>query len=193
MEFRDEFFIYPSSWNKSSDCCNWGGVTCDDKHGQLISLDLSYSFYNNSLKSNSSLFRLQNLRQLNLRGCKLRGEIPSSIGNLSHLTFHDLSDNNLIGKVPASIGNLKELRVMSLHKNSLSGHIPISLANLTMLSHLRLNSNNFTSTLPSDMNGFHEYFGVSENSLVGLYLNLCSHYLHNYNLLIWKLTNSQDL
>ncbi|XP_023644310.1 receptor-like protein 12 [Capsella rubella] len=195
LEFRDEFPIFdskPSPWNKSTDCCFWEGVKCDDKSGQVISLDLNTTLLNNSLKTNSSLFRLESLSSLDLSGCNLQGEIPSSLGNLSRLIHLELSSNRLIGKipsslgnlsrlsdlklgfnqlvgeVPASIGNLNELRVISLERNSLSGSIPNSFTNLTRLSEFSIYYNNFTS-LPSDMSGFHNLvtFSVSANSLVG--------------------------
>ncbi|KAF2612101.1 hypothetical protein F2Q70_00010386 [Brassica cretica] len=152
LDFIDEFPFdesttntWVTSWNKSSDCCHWKGVTCDGKYGQVISLELNESFLNSSLKSSSSLFRLQYLRHLNLSSCNLQGEISSSLGNLSRLTSVDLSYNKLVGA------------------------IPVSLAKLTKLSYISLNSNNFTSTLPSDMSGFHnlEHFDVSKNSFVG--------------------------
>ncbi|CAN6820887.1 unnamed protein product [Brassica oleracea] len=152
LDFIDEFPFdesttntWVTSWNKSSDCCHWKGVTCDGKYGQVISLELNETFLNSTLKSSSSLFRLQYLRHLNLSSCNLQGEISSSLGNLSRLTSVDLSYNKLVGA------------------------IPVSLAKLTKLSYISLNSNNFTSTLPSDMSGFHnlEHFDVSKNSFVG--------------------------
>ncbi|CDY28846.1 BnaC06g26340D [Brassica napus] len=197
LEFRDEFPPTDdsnlSSWNKSSDCCLWNGVTCNDKSGQVISVDLHDTSLNSSLKTNSSLFRLHYLRHLNLAGCDLRGEIPGlignlnrlrylsleynyligvipiSIGNLSRLTNLELFANDLEGEIPTSIGNLNELRVMSLDHNSLGGNIPIWFTNLTKLSQFSLRSNNFTSTLPLDMSGFHnlELFDVAYNSFLG--------------------------
>ncbi|CAH8385046.1 unnamed protein product [Eruca vesicaria subsp. sativa] len=197
LEFRDEF---PTGdpydlrpWNKSSDCCHWEGVTCDDRYGQVISLDLSEMSLNSSLKTNSSLFRLQYLRHLNFFRCDLQGNIPSSLGNLSRLTLVDLSYNNLVGEIPASIGylnhltelslsfnhlvgevpvsmgNLNGLRVIDLGGNSLGGHFPILFANLTKLTDLDISFNKFTSILPSDMSGFHnlELFDVYDNSFVG--------------------------
>ncbi|KAJ4869062.1 Receptor-like protein 12 [Raphanus sativus] len=183
LEFRDEFPPIDesnlSSWNKSSDCCLWNGVTCNEKSGQVISLDLHDTSLNSSLKTNSSLFRLHYLRHLNLGGCDLQGEIPEligtlnhlrylsleynyligviplSIGNLSRLTYLDLLANYLEGEIPTSVGHLNELRVMSLAHNSLRGNIPIWFTNLTKLSQFSLRSNNFTSTLPLDMSGFH--------------------------------------
>lgn len=83
LDFIGEFSINESNaspWNNSSDCCHWKGVTCDDKYGQVIS-----TFLNGSLKTSSSLFRLQYLLHLNLSENNLQGEIPSSVGNLSRL------------------------------------------------------------------------------------------------------------
>lgn len=122
LEFKDEFPIEefdPIPWNKSStdDCCFWKGVTCDDKSGQVISLNFFDTLLNGSLKTNSSLFRLQYLRHLNLSYCYLQGEIPSSLGNLSRLTLVDLSHNDLVGDTPVSIGNLKRLRHVNIGGN----------------------------------------------------------------------------
>ncbi|KAF3517249.1 hypothetical protein DY000_02063627 [Brassica cretica] len=170
LEFIAEFPTGESyTWNKSSDCCFWEGVTCNHRSGQVISLDLSYTFLNSSLKTNNSLFRLRSLRHLNLMDCNLGGEIPSSLGNLSRLLELDLWDNHLVGEVPVSVGNLNELRVLSLGGNKLSGNFPIIFANLTKLSFFGLNFNNFTSTLPVNMSEFInlEYFNINENSFFG--------------------------
>ena len=172
LEFIHEFPTdksFPSSWNKSSDCCFWEGVECHNKSGQVISLDLSYKYLNGSIKPNSSLFKLQYLRDLSLNYCNLQGKIPSSLGNLSRLETLGLSINHLVGEVPASIGHLTELRIVSLGKNSLSGRFSSLFANLTKLTHIFLHSNNFTSTLPSDMSGLYrlEWFDISENSFSG--------------------------
>lgn len=170
LEFIAEFPTGESyTWNKSNDCCFWEGVTCNHRSGQVISLDLSYTLLNSSLKTNNSLFRLRSLRHLNLMDCNLRGEIPSSLGNLSRLVELDLWDNHLVGEVPVSVGNLNELRVLSLGGNKLSGNFPIIFANLTKLSFLGLNFNNFTSTLPVNMSEFInlEYFNINENSFFG--------------------------
>ncbi|KAL0858053.1 hypothetical protein Bca101_063207 [Brassica carinata] len=199
LEFKTEFRSSRpkeaslGSWNKSRDCCSWKGVTCDDaKSGKVISLYLDTIFLNNSLKPNSSLFKLHHLRNLSLRNCSLRGEIPSSLGNLFRLTLLDLSNNyllgqipssignlsglivldfwgnSLVGQVPVSLGNLTQLRYLILSHNKLSGNIPVTFANLTKLYELNLHNNSLDSTLP-DMSGLHnlEYFDVSENSFIG--------------------------
>ncbi|CAH2066762.1 unnamed protein product [Thlaspi arvense] len=155
LEFKDEFPIDeldPSPWNKNStDFCFWKGVTCDDKSGQVISLNLFETFLNGSLKANSSLFKLQYLRHLNLSYCYLQGEIPSSLGSLSRLTVVDLSHNDLVGEIPASISNLKRLRHVNLGANTLIGQIPSSIGNLNQLRYLSLAANELTGVIPSSL------------------------------------------
>ncbi|CAN7054004.1 unnamed protein product, partial [Brassica rapa subsp. trilocularis] len=181
LEFMHEFPVdksFPSSWNKSSYCCFWEGVECHNKSGQVISLVLSGKYLNGSMKPNSSLFKLQYLRDLILIDCNLQGEIPSSLGNLSRLTHVDLYGNQLVGEIPISIGNLNQLRYLTFGYNGLTGEIPsslgnLSLTNLTNLSSFIIHSNNFTSTLPSNMSGFHnlETFDIGENSFHGPFPN----------------------
>ncbi|CAN8269901.1 unnamed protein product [Cochlearia groenlandica] len=153
IEFIHEFPINKTnpipheltSWNESGDCCSWEYVTCDDKYGHVISLDLRYVTLNNYLKHNSSLFRLQNLQTLILSRCDLYGEITSSIGNLSSLTHLDLSSNKL------------------------SGNIPISLTNLTTLSYFDISTNHFNTTFPYHLSSLHnlKYLFVRDNSFSG--------------------------
>ncbi|VVA96559.1 unnamed protein product [Arabis nemorensis] len=157
------------SWNKSSDYCSWIGVKCDAKSGKVVSLSFIFIHLNNSFKPNSGLFKLQYLQNLTFYNCYLYGEIPSSLGNFSHLTLLELTQNNFVGPLPASIGNLTQLRYLRLSQNSFSGKIPNSFANLTKLSEVNLDNNYFESTLPPDMSRFHslEYFSASANSFLG--------------------------
>ncbi|KAG7571958.1 Leucine-rich repeat [Arabidopsis suecica] len=159
------------SWNKSSDCCSWEAVTCDAKSGQVISLDLSGVTLNKTLKPNSGLFKLQFLQNLSLSSCHLHGEIPSSFGNLSHLTMLDLSFNRLVDQVPSSFGNMTKLRYLLLDENKLSGKFSVSFANLTKLIHLDISNNYFEPEGLHDMSRFHnlELLIVSGNLFSGLF------------------------
>ncbi|TXG67671.1 hypothetical protein EZV62_008946 [Acer yangbiense] len=59
---------YPKmeNWKEDIDCCSWDGVTCDTVTGHVIGLDLSCSQLHGSIPTNSSLFLLSHLQNLNL-------------------------------------------------------------------------------------------------------------------------------
>ncbi|RID57932.1 hypothetical protein BRARA_F01267, partial [Brassica rapa] len=183
LEFKNEFpFSAPdpdeapfytsnlSSWNTSSDHCSWKGVTCNANSGEVISLFLVGIFLNGSLKSNTSLLKLHHLHHLALTFCSLRGEIPSSLGNLSHLIQLDLSSNqDLAGEIPSSLGNLSHLMYLDLHANDLVGEIPSSLGNLSHLIKLDLRSNSLIGEIPSSLGNLSHLIelDLNSNSLIG--------------------------
>lgn len=68
------------------------GMACDAKSGKVIGLDLSDDFLHGKLKSNSSLFRLRHLRDLNLGYNNFSGSpIPAQFDKLVGLEM--LIDN----------------------------------------------------------------------------------------------------
>lgn len=177
LEFKHECLVNKSystpllsSWNKSSDCCSWEGVTCHDKSGKVISLDLKFTPLNNSLKPNSGLFKLQHLSSLTLQNCGLYGEIPSSLRNLSRLTNLDLSYNGLVGELPAaSVGNLSSLTRLDLWRNDLVGEVLVSIRNLTLLEYISLGYNKFGGYTPASFANFIKLstFDISHNQFTG--------------------------
>ncbi|TKY50133.1 Inactive leucine-rich repeat receptor protein kinase IMK2 [Spatholobus suberectus] len=72
----------------------------------------------------------------------LGGKIDSSICELHHLTFLDLSSNELEGGIPKCIGSLGQLIGLKLALNELVGSIPRTLTNLSKLQNLDLRKNN---------------------------------------------------
>ncbi|XP_045830816.1 probable LRR receptor-like serine/threonine-protein kinase At4g36180 [Trifolium pratense] len=85
---------------------------------------------------------------LSLSHNQLHGEIPLSLGEMSHVTVIDLSGNNLTGRIPPSLANCSFLSVLDLGNNSLFGTIPNSLGQLKHLRSLHLNDNHFSGDLP---------------------------------------------
>ncbi|KAL7176489.1 hypothetical protein ACSBR2_029925 [Camellia fascicularis] len=79
---------------------------------------LSASFWNLSTS----------LQWLEAFGCKLKGEIPIGIGNLSSLNVISLDDNKFTGFIPATIGRLESLERLYLEHNRLQGTIPNELS-----------------------------------------------------------------
>ncbi|XP_039070975.1 receptor-like protein 9DC1 [Hibiscus syriacus] len=166
---------YPKtkSWNENTDCCTWDGVTCDKATGKVISLDLSCSKLAGSLSPNTTLFRLQGLRRLNLAYNDFNGElIPSGISQLVSLTHLNLSGNLFSGLVPSDISLLSKLISLVLSRTSCCGlkidsHSFGKLArNLSKLENLFLAGVNMSNVAPAS-------FKNLSSSLKRLYLLAC--------------------
>uniref|UniRef100_A0A2N9GKL3 Leucine-rich repeat-containing N-terminal plant-type domain-containing protein n=1 Tax=Fagus sylvatica TaxID=28930 RepID=A0A2N9GKL3_FAGSY len=119
----DDPFAYPKvkSWTlegESSDCCSWDGVSCDEDTGHVIGLDLSSSCLYGSINSNSSLFRLVHLQSLNLAHNHFNySQIPSQVGNLSRLTYLNLSSSVFSGEIPFEVSKLSQLSSLDMGGN----------------------------------------------------------------------------
>jgi len=123
------------SWNNDTDCCGWDGITCDSKSGQVIGLDLSCSLLRGELLgSNSSIFKLRHLQQLNLAFNDFFGSpIHSAIGDLVHLTHLYISGLNITGDVPSTISHLSKLLHLRIYRADLIYSYPIrSYSSMTL-------------------------------------------------------------
>ncbi|XP_045831935.1 receptor-like protein EIX2 [Trifolium pratense] len=81
---------------------------------------------NNLTASCSQLFMggWERIQVLDLGGNKLNGRLPSSFGNLIHLTYLDLAYNAIEGVIPSSIGELCNLNMLDISENNLTGTLP---------------------------------------------------------------------
>ncbi|PPD97568.1 hypothetical protein GOBAR_DD05408 [Gossypium barbadense] len=88
-----QFFVVLKmrNWNQSTDCCYWGGITCD-QGGRVIILDLSNQLISGTIDNSSSLFNLQHLQQLNLAYNTLSFSFPCGFDKLSNLSYLNLSN-----------------------------------------------------------------------------------------------------
>lgn len=77
------------------------------------------------------LFRLTDLRELTVKGCKLC-RLNQSVGKLTHLQYLNL-DHNKILRLPETIGNLTDLRTLVISRNILE-ELPESIGNLHQLA-----------------------------------------------------------
>ncbi|KAE8729660.1 hypothetical protein F3Y22_tig00003435pilonHSYRG00024 [Hibiscus syriacus] len=132
MQFKESFIIdkhacsatsssYPKvdSWDSQGvDCCSWDGVECDQMTGVVIGLDLSSGCLYGSINSSNSLFRLLHLQKLNLAFNDFNHSlIPSALGNLSMLTYLNLSSSVFSGQIPSEISKLYRLSSLDLSNN----------------------------------------------------------------------------
>ncbi|XP_056173211.1 receptor-like protein 43 [Syzygium oleosum] len=134
----------------------------------------------------SSICQLQSLQDLLLQNNSLFGNMPPCFGNMTNLSYLDLSENKFqgpllipvpstshffayhngfIGEIPSSICQLSSLQQLDLSNNSLSGNLPPCFHNITNLSNLDLSKNKFQGPLlfpPST-----SYFYASHNGFTG--------------------------
>lgn len=114
-----------SSWNTSSDCCLWDGVTCDEMSNYCLRYELNkhqLDFLSLiDLRSNFFGFIPSSTQYLFMSNNNLSEGIPSSVCNLRSLKVIDLAKNNLMGEIPECLGNVSSLEVFDMH---LSGTIP---------------------------------------------------------------------
>ncbi|KAL7199631.1 hypothetical protein ACSBR2_021841 [Camellia fascicularis] len=85
------------SWNSSTDCCSWAGVTCNDSH--VIGLDLSSELILGGIGNTSDLFDLQYLQSLNLAKNSFNAaQIPFGLGKLVRLVHLNFSNSIWVSK-----------------------------------------------------------------------------------------------
>ncbi|KAH0742626.1 hypothetical protein KY290_030619 [Solanum tuberosum] len=138
-----------SSWIDQQDCCQWLGVTCNNKTGHVVKIDL---------------------RNKHSTEHELRGVINPSLLKLQQLRYLDLSMNNFEGiKVPEFIGRLNELRYLNLSGASFTGLVSSFLKNLSNLQVLDLGG----LDLSKDTNSWLQIINDHVPSLLELRLPRC--------------------
>ncbi|XP_075651400.1 leucine-rich repeat receptor protein kinase HPCA1-like isoform X2 [Castanea sativa] len=105
-------------------------------------------------------------KHFHLEKNKFSGEIPSELFSSNMVLKHLLlSSNYLTGNIPETLGSVTHLEVIRFDRNSLSGPVPSNLNNLVNVSELYLSNNKLTGPVPNltGMNNLH-YVDMSNNS-----------------------------
>lgn len=87
-------------------------------------------------------------RELHLQGANLTGQLPLWIGNLSRLSYLEISQNMLVGSIPFGTGNMRSLSYLDLSQNMLVGSVPFGIGNMRSLSYLDLSENMLVGSVP---------------------------------------------
>ncbi|XP_028769686.1 receptor-like protein 32 [Neltuma alba] len=117
LRFNESGSIKLVSWDQSSSCCEWGGVTCDEQ-GHVTGLDLSGESISGGFDGSSSIFSLQYLQNLSLASNNFSSVIPSEFYKLKNLTHLNVSYAGFMGPIPNGISQLT--RLVTLDMSSLS-------------------------------------------------------------------------
>uniref|UniRef100_A0A803KTH2 Leucine-rich repeat-containing N-terminal plant-type domain-containing protein n=2 Tax=Chenopodium quinoa TaxID=63459 RepID=A0A803KTH2_CHEQI len=119
-----------SSWGINDDnnrnCCQWRGIRCSNQTGHVIKLDL---------------------RGVEEESYCITGKVSSSLVDLKHLSYLDLSLNNFDQPIPSFVGSLVTLKYLNLSSARFSGEIPHQLGNLSSLISLDLKNDLFVKNL----------------------------------------------
>ncbi|GAU32402.1 hypothetical protein TSUD_44450 [Trifolium subterraneum] len=140
-----------SSW-KGTHCCQWKGINCDNVTGHVIKLDLMTPC---NIPFRPQQGELLDYLSYNSFGATMdcfpvvAPNISSSLLQLEHLTYLDLTGNNFSeSPIPMFIGSMGRLEYLSLSGACFSGMIPNSIENLKNLHFLDLSFNNYVSYNP---------------------------------------------
>ncbi|XP_015159001.1 receptor-like protein 12 [Solanum tuberosum] len=128
-------------WDQNTDCCQWPGVSCDQK-GHVLVLELDNEAIFSGLENPTSLFDLQYLEKLNLAYNHLNSvQIPREVYKLTNLTYLNLSFAGFGGKIPMELSRLTKLTFLDLSNVALkleSGDLKALVGNLPNLRELYL-------------------------------------------------------
>ncbi|KAK3020658.1 hypothetical protein RJ639_046251 [Escallonia herrerae] len=162
------------SWNMSTDCCTWDGVTCDRSTGYATGLDLSCSQLQGIIHPNSTVFQISHLQRLNLahNDFSLSG-VPRQIGRFAGLTHLNLSCSKFSGLIPPEISRLPNLVSLDLSNNDQGfklepNNFKALLQNLTRLREVSLSFVNINSVLPMSLSSSLSSLSLQNTGLHGI-------------------------
>ncbi|CAI8608354.1 unnamed protein product [Vicia faba] len=142
----DPHGMLANNWSTSSSVCNWVGITCDNKHNRVHSLNLTNMGLRGTLSPN--LGNLSFLVILDLSNNRFGGMFPNEVCRLRRLKVLDFGFNDFVGEIPMALGELSQLQQLNLSINHFSGFIPPSLCNLSKLENFNFGKNSLEGTIP---------------------------------------------
>uniref|UniRef100_A0A0E0BKA9 non-specific serine/threonine protein kinase n=1 Tax=Oryza glumipatula TaxID=40148 RepID=A0A0E0BKA9_9ORYZ len=148
----DDGFL--ASWRRGQeeeeDCCRWRGVTCSNRTGHVVKLDLGDSGLQGQI---SPLISLEQLEYLDLSWNEFSGSFPAFVGCFKNLRYLNLSHTSFTGtfprqlSIPSNVWNiLTEFLTSPTRILLLAGEVPHQLGNLSNLRELDLGYSDMHAT-----------------------------------------------
>jgi hypothetical protein len=130
-EFVDSSGVF-STWDSSTNCCTWSGVTCRESDGAVLELTVvgssgsnqqAYAGYNNGTVG-AGLVSLTHLEKLKIQWVLFNGPIPSQWGEFSgNLVVITINNANLRDNIPSSLASIQNLETLDLKSNHLTNYL----------------------------------------------------------------------
>ncbi|CAL5427881.1 unnamed protein product [Camellia sinensis] len=140
---------YFSSWDFTSDPCNFAGIYCDSD--KVIALNLGDPRAGSpglTGRLDPAIGKLTSLAEFTIVPGRIIGSLPPSMSQLKKLRFLALSGNFISGGIPATLGLLRGLQTLDLSFNQLTGTIPWPIGSLPALSNVILCHNRLSGSVP---------------------------------------------
>uniref|UniRef100_A0A5B7ARP6 Putative receptor-like protein 12 n=1 Tax=Davidia involucrata TaxID=16924 RepID=A0A5B7ARP6_DAVIN len=159
---------YFSSWDFTSDPCNFAGVYCDGD--KVIALNLGDPRAGSpglTGRLDPAVGKLSALAEFTVVPGRIIGTLPQTLSQLNNLRFLAVSRNFISGEIPATLGQLRGLQTLDLSYNQLSGSIPSSIGSLPALSNVILCHNHFSGSVPAFVSQTLTRLDLKHNDLSG--------------------------
>ncbi|CAI7860467.1 unnamed protein product, partial [Closterium sp. NIES-53] len=137
-----------SGWTAGGDCRLAEIIQCDAE-GMINSLSIGILHLNGTIPT--SIANLTALSYFDLSMNRFSGPIPSVISRLSLLANLNLRDTRISGPIPSTIGALKNLQTLSIAKTSISGPIPSTISGLSSLTFFEASNTLLSGEIPSSI------------------------------------------
>lgn len=138
-----------SSWDFTSDPCNFSGVYCD--RGRIVALNLGEPRAGSPGligRIHPSIGDFSALAEFTVVPGRIYGTLPASMASLKNLRFLGISRNYISGEIPSGIGQLRSLRTIDLSFNILTGKVPPAVAALPALINFIVCRNRLSGSIP---------------------------------------------
>ncbi|XVF60513.1 hypothetical protein PTKIN_Ptkin08bG0053400 [Pterospermum kingtungense] len=117
----------------------------------------------------STLYQLTSLSYLYIDNNQIEGSIPQNIENFENLSSLSIGNNSFTGTIPLALCRLKNLTEIYLYENQITGSIPSCIGDLSSLVYLDLDSNVLEGPIPKGIGNLENLtlLDLSQNRLSG--------------------------